>query len=62
MKPISATGRRRAAFVGWLLFVISATFFMVASARFGDAIGLLGGGFFLAGCLVFLAILPRDGS
>ena len=39
---------------GWALFVISACFFIVASLRDGDLIGLLGGIFFLLACLVFL--------
>jgi hypothetical protein len=39
---------------GWLLFVISALFFVVSSIRNGDIIGLLGGIFFLLACLAFL--------
>lgn len=40
---------------GWILFVVSALFFISASIRSGDALGLLGGIFFLLACLVFLA-------
>ena len=40
---------------GWLLFVISALFFIASSIRNGDMIGLLGGIFFLLACVVFLA-------
>jgi hypothetical protein len=40
---------------GWLLFVISALFFIVSSIRNGDVIGLLGGVFFLLACVAFLA-------
>ena len=40
---------------GWLLFVISALFFMWSSLRNGDIIGLLGGVFFLLACVAFLA-------
>jgi hypothetical protein len=40
---------------GWLLFVISALFFVASSIRNGDMIGLLGGVFFLLACVVFLA-------
>ncbi len=40
---------------GWLLFVISALFFIASSIRNGDVIGLLGGIFFLLACVVFLA-------
>ena len=40
---------------GWLLFVISALFFIWSSLRNGDIIGLLGGVFFLLACVAFLA-------
>lgn len=40
---------------GWLLFVVSALFFIAASIRSGDVVGLLGGVFFLIACLFFLA-------
>ena len=40
---------------GWLLFVVSALFFIAASIRSGDMVSLLGGIFFLLACLVFLA-------
>jgi hypothetical protein len=41
--------------LGWLLFVISAVFFIASSIRNGDMIGLLGGVFFLLVCIAFLA-------
>ena len=47
-------------FWGWILFVISALFFMVSSIRAGDTVGLLGGVFFLLACVAFLA--PYFGS
>lgn len=40
--------------VGWLLFVVSALWFIAASVRAGDTVSLLGGVFFLLGCIVFL--------
>lgn len=40
---------------GWMLFVISALFFIASSIRNGDVIGLLGGVFFLLACVAFLA-------
>lgn len=40
---------------GWVLFVVSALFFIVASLRTGDVVGLLGGLFFFLACVVFLA-------
>lgn len=39
---------------GWYLFLVSATFFVVASVRAGDVIGLLGALFFFVACIVFL--------
>ncbi|MFQ5760626.1 MAG: cytochrome oxidase subunit III [Acidiferrobacterales bacterium] len=45
---------------GWYLFLASATFFVVASIRAGDVIGLLGGLCFFAACVVFL--IPYYGS
>ena len=41
--------------LGWLLFVVSAAFFMASSIRAGDVVGLLGGVFFLLACAAFLA-------
>lgn len=46
--------RRRFELWGWLLFVVSALFFILASLRSGDVVGLLGGIFFLLACVVFL--------
>ena len=40
---------------GWILFTISALFFIVSSLRNGDVVGLLGGVFFLLACAAFLA-------
>lgn len=40
---------------GWLLFTLSALFFIISSLRNGDMIGLLGGVFFLLACVAFLA-------
>jgi hypothetical protein len=42
-------------FWGWILFTVSALFFIVSSLRNGDMIGLLGGVFFLLACVAFLA-------
>ncbi len=40
---------------GWILFTLSALFFIVSSLRNGDVVGLLGGVFFLLACVAFLA-------
>ncbi len=40
---------------GWILFTISALFFIVSSLRNGDIVGLLGGAFFPFACAAFLA-------
>ncbi len=39
---------------GWVLFVVSALFFIAASVRAGDTLGILGSLFFLVACFVFL--------
>ena len=50
--------------LGWMLFVVSAAFFMASSIRAGDVVGLLGGVFFLLACVAFLVPYfgPRKGS
>ena len=42
---------------GWILFIVSALFFIWASLKSGDPISFLGGLFFLIACLVFLVPL-----
>jgi hypothetical protein len=42
---------------GWLLFVVSAVFFIAAALAGGDPLALAGGVFFLVACLVFLVPL-----
>jgi F0F1-type ATP synthase assembly protein I len=39
---------------GWILFMVSALFFIWASLRSGDVVSLIGGLFFLIACFVFL--------
>ena len=63
---MKATTESKVNLVGWILFVISALWFIVASVQSGDAIYLVGSIFFLLGCVVFLipyaARLRRSGS
>ncbi|OGR28208.1 MAG: hypothetical protein A2277_14645 [Desulfobacterales bacterium RIFOXYA12_FULL_46_15] len=40
--------------LGWILFIVSALFFIGSSIRSGDMIGLFGGLFFLIACFIFL--------
>lgn len=40
--------------IGWLLFIVSAGFFIAASFRSGDPLGLAGAVFFLLACFFFL--------
>lgn len=49
--------------LGWILFVVSAAFFIASSIRAGDVVGLMGGVFFLLACAAFLAPYagPRRG-
>ena len=51
-------------FWGWVLFVVSAAFFMASSIRAGDVVGLLGGLFFLLACAAFLVpyFSPHKGA
>ena len=44
---------------GWWLFVICAGFFIIASARSGDLIALLGSGAFMAANISFLVPFYR---
>jgi hypothetical protein len=39
---------------GWLLFIVSALFFIAAAWRAGDMLALSGGVFFLIACFSFL--------
>lgn len=42
---------------GWLLFIVSALFFILASLRAGDNLALAGSIFFLIACFAFLVPL-----
>ena len=44
---------------GWMLFIVSALFFIGSSIRAGDIMSLMGGLFFLVSCIVFLIPLLR---
>lgn len=39
---------------GWLLFIVSALFFIASAWRAGDMLALGGGIFFLVACVAFL--------
>ena len=45
---------------GWIIFIFSALFFMVASIRADDPISLVGGALFLLACCVFLVPLVAE--
>jgi uncharacterized membrane protein YhhN len=45
---------------GWVLFSLSALFFIAASWRAGDGLALAGGVLFLIACGVFLVPLLRN--
>ncbi len=45
---------------GWVLFIVSALFFIATSLRAGDPLGLFGGIFFLVACFVFLVPLAAE--
>jgi hypothetical protein len=44
---------------GWLLFIVSALFFIAAAWRAGDMLALVGGLFFLLACFSFLVPIVR---
>lgn len=46
---------------GWILFVVSAIFFIVGGIRSGDVVSLLGAVFFFVACIVFLIPLLSGG-
>ena len=52
---MSKKWRLRCEVIGWVLFTISACFFVWTSLKAGDVIGLLGGLFFLIACFFFMA-------
>ena len=54
---MSQTTQHRFLLWGWILFIGSAIFFMIASVRAGDLLSLAGGTLFLVACFVFLAPL-----
>ena len=51
---MNAATESRINLAGWILFVISALWFIVASVRSGDTLSLIASVFFLIGCVVFL--------
>jgi len=54
---MSQTTQNRFQLWGWILFVLSAMFYIASSIRAGDPISLAGGTLFLLACLVFLVPL-----
>jgi hypothetical protein len=54
MPALTPENTRKFQLVGWILFVVSATFFIGSSFRNGDVLGFVGSLFFLVACLVFL--------
>jgi len=45
--------------IGWILFILSAIFFIVSSLRNQDILTFIGGVFFLIACIVFIIPLIR---
>ena len=48
--------------LGWVLFVLSAVFFIASSVRSGDMLGLAGALLFFVACFVFLVPFFRAKS
>ncbi len=62
MDPNNTKTTQKSQLLGWLLFIVSAAFFIVSSVRSGDMVGLLGGLFFLVACFFFLVpFMCREG-
>ncbi len=60
--PKKQNRSERLEFWGWILFVVSALFFILASVRTGDIVGFLGGFFFLVACVAFLLAFKGRGK
>jgi hypothetical protein len=52
--PVKTENGMKWVVVGWLLFIVSALFFIAAAWRAGDMLALVGGIFFLVACFSFL--------
>jgi hypothetical protein len=59
---MKAGPERKFVLTGWWLFVVSAGFFIIASLRAGDMIGLLGACAFMAANISFLIPFYRRSS
>jgi len=57
---MSERGEWRFHMTGWLLFVVSAVFFIWAAVRSEDIVGLIASGVFFLACLFFLWPLWRN--
>ena len=57
---MSQARQRRFHLWGWVLFVLSAMCYIIASLRADDPVGLAGGLLFLLACLVFLIPLLAE--
>ncbi len=51
---------RKLQLCGWLLFVLSAAFFIATSIKSGDILALIGGLLFFVACIVFLIPFIRQ--
>ncbi len=47
---------------GWMIFIVSALFFIASSWRAGDPVSLIGGLLFLLACFVFLVPLVAEAA
>ena len=57
---MSQTTQQRFQLWGWVLFILSAVFFMASSIRAEDPVSLIGGALFLVACFVFLVPLLTE--
>jgi hypothetical protein len=60
--PVKTENGMKWIVAGWLLFIVSALFFIAAAWRAGDMLALAGGAFFLVACFSFLVPIVRRGD
>jgi len=46
--------------LGWIVFLVSAAFFLLSGIRNGDAMGVIGSALFFVACVLFIVPLLRD--
>ncbi len=58
-RSVTSHTNRRFELAGWVIFVASACFFLIATIRSGDLLSIAGSALFLLACFVFMVPLLR---